>query len=127
MSQYRRFTYEVYPQPGLTFYSSEGYVTTEYTLLKNADEPYYACPSCGVRPFSSAGFRGCIQKTGWSLWWTRVVSWLRGTGRPKYCAVICDVCWDIVGYEAPTEEKRPGLFRIETEDLDRSSPPVYKV
>ena len=66
----------------------------EYALLKDEPPPLLACPRDGhrsLRPF----IRGQVQST-----------WRRWLGLP-YCAVICEKCKDIIGWEKPPRHPTP--------------------
>jgi hypothetical protein len=63
----------------------------EAVFLEHEQEYYMVCPSCGSAPFRGI-FRGLVQRSK-RRW---------GIGRKRsYCAVICDACKNIVGYETP--------------------------
>ena len=62
-------------------------------MLKNAPELLERCPKCNYFPFTSSGMRGLVQRH--KLFWIFT--------RNKYCAIICDNCRSIVGYENPKE------------------------
>lgn len=58
--------------------------------------PLSTCPSCGTKPFTPF-MRGMVArgKRSWRTLWLPI-------GRPRpHCAVICDACKEIVGWEAP--------------------------
>ena len=62
----------------------------EYKLFMNVPLSDIKCPRCKV---SSNGFmRGQVQRS------KRFLSFL---WRRPYCAIICHVCKDIIGYESP--------------------------
>jgi hypothetical protein len=64
----------------------------ECELLKDAPVPLEECPVCGENPFEPF-LRGLVQRgtRGWC-----------GFGRRRpYCALICSMCKNIVGYEEP--------------------------
>lgn len=63
-------------------------IPKEYTMLKGAPEVFEQCPRCKVKPFVSM-LRGMVCK--------HQVFGLR----KNYCAVICESCHEIVGYEDP--------------------------
>jgi len=71
----------------------------ESTLLKDNPVTLSKCPKCGVDPFTPF-MRGMVQRRGISL----IVERFRAHWKnehPRYCAVICEECKEIVGYEAP--------------------------
>jgi hypothetical protein len=62
----------------------------EYKLFMNVPLSDIKCPRCGV---SSDGFmRGQVQRS------KRFLGFL---WRRPYCAIICHICKDIIGYESP--------------------------
>lgn len=63
----------------------------ESMLLNHKPVPFGHCPRCDAQPFEPF-LRGEIQR------WPR--RWLVGPRRP-YCALICRVCMEIVGWEEP--------------------------
>ena len=72
----------------------------EHTLLIAQPEPLEICPNCKRSPFRSDHMRGMVQKAIFSnaieylkRWWNKEI-W-------RYCAIICNDCCEIVGYEAP--------------------------
>ena len=75
--------------------SRERTMPIEYGLLKDVTPPYCQCPNCGVFPFQPY-MRGLVQRSKRFLW----VLWRR-----PYCAVICEHCQTVVGYESPPTEK----------------------
>ena len=73
----------------------------EAAALKNAPYPQVACPVCGVFPLEPF-LRGQVQRAKRNL----VVRWLGWLPIPwlaprPYCAIICDKCHNVVGWEAP--------------------------
>ncbi len=73
-------------------------VPKESGMLRGEPELFLVCPRCESKPFGSF-MRGIVQR-GWQ-WWR---PWRR---RPeRYCAVICDRCQHIVGWEGFTNEER---------------------
>jgi hypothetical protein len=67
----------------------------EYRAFMNLPLSDIRCPRCGV---SSNGFmRGQVQRSkrlAYVLW------------RRPYCAIICHVCKDIIGWESPEDALR---------------------
>lgn len=69
----------------------------EYRLFMNVPLSDIKCPRCGV---SSNGFmRGQVQRS------KRFLGFL---WRRPYCAIICHVCKDIIGYESPPNAPQQG-------------------
>ncbi len=60
----------------------------EYVQLKDAAQRIEACPKCG-------------RMIGWYFLRGMVHSEIRKFFRMKYCAVICDKCKEIIGWEKP--------------------------
>lgn len=73
----------------------------EYTLLKNAPELFDTCPKCKHTPFKSF-MRGQVQKNKYIIW-----PFIK---REKYCAIICNECNNIVGYEDPYQSIILGIL-----------------
>lgn len=74
----------------------------EVAMLRNAAVALTECPNCHATPFDPF-LRGQIQRPR--------RAWLFGKPRLCYCALICSMCKEIVGYEDPldarTYELRP--------------------
>ena len=83
----------------------------ETKLFMNIPLSDIKCPRCGV---SSNGFmRGYVQRSrrfAYVLW-----------SRP-YCAIICHVCKDVIGWESPTEAVCK-VKDIDLSDLANFPPP----
>lgn len=72
------------------------WVNPDAALLANRPILLSTCPSCGTKPFTPF-MRGMVArgKRSWRTLWLPI-------GRPRpHCAVICDACKEIVGWEAP--------------------------
>ena len=70
----------------------------EYTLLKGKPWPATKCSNngkCDCWQTEEPFMRGQVQS-----WWRRML------GLP-YCAVICPILHNIVGWEKPEKKKRP--------------------
>lgn len=70
----------------------------EYTILRNKPRPKELryCPHC-FKLFKYF-WRGCIRKNDLAYVFELLVSKVLGR-KPFYCALICDECKEIVGYE----------------------------
>lgn len=64
----------------------------EYLLLKGQPVQLQSCPNCGVAPFIPF-LRGQVQRSS--------RPWYRPWHRRPYCALVCETCKEIVGYEDP--------------------------
>jgi hypothetical protein len=66
----------------------------EVLLLAGKEAPLDECPNCGDKPFRPF-LRGQVQRSSLietiRAWWQK--------RKPRYCAVICWECKDIVGWE----------------------------
>lgn len=62
----------------------------EYAQLKDKPPALLRCPKCGDH--NPTFLRGMVQRSKRFLW----ILWKR-----PYCAVICNKCKEIVGYESP--------------------------
>jgi hypothetical protein len=71
----------------------------EFLQLAGQPQPLKVCPLCEAHPFR-AFLWGQVQRSPFK-WWQ-----LWGSHRP-YCAVICEECKEIVGYEDATKEVQP--------------------
>lgn len=73
----------------------------EFEMLKDAPYPNVDCPVCHL-PLVPC-MRGLVQRspTTWSLRWHYFlpVPWMV---RRTYCAIICERCHNIIGYEHPS-------------------------
>jgi hypothetical protein len=69
----------------------------EAVRLANEPPSLEQCPKCGAQPFSPF-MRGQVQKSGLGLLLEFWRAW-RQKRAPRYCAVICWACKEIVGYE----------------------------
>lgn len=68
----------------------------EVLLLERKPVPLNDCPKCGA-PFVPA-IRGVVQRSPWP-WWAMLIPLSRW--RRPHCALICNRCKDVVGWEAP--------------------------
>jgi len=68
----------------------------EYGALQEQSQPLDKCPLCGAQ--FQCFLRGMVHNT-----WRKLI-------RTEYCAVICQECKEIVGYEQPYTFSRK-LFR----------------
>lgn len=88
----------------------------EYVALQDAPYAKEECQLCGAR-FPEA-LRGLVQRSK--------RSWL-GFRRP-YCAVICHVCFNIIGWEAPDEKDIERALKLVAsgtrKDIDRLDVPT---
>jgi len=76
----------------------------EHYRLSCQQEAFNSCPNCGEKPFVSF-MRGSVQKTGLALLYEKLMAWYQKR-EPRYCAVICDECKDIVGHESCATPRR---------------------
>ena len=75
----------------------------EVAALRDQSEPFDRCPACGAEPFKSSHMRGMVQRSPRWPWWRRWFFGSKYRGRRDYCAVICNDCEEIVGYESPAQ------------------------
>ena len=97
----------------------------EVTLLLNQPYPITTCPKCGHTPFESR-MRGIVQRS------KRSFNLFKGFQKRDYCALICNKCNDVVGWESPpkfppTTELNMDVIQeqLELELMDPNKYPLY--
>lgn len=67
----------------------------EFVQLQDEPVPFESCPNCGVTPFEPF-IRGCVHRPK--------RRWIFFGKKQDYCALICDKCKELVGYESPRKQ-----------------------